>query len=67
MDNKNQVIAEIIPMDGKAWSKTGDISMVSQPPEGIAINNATNFITAIRSFYKIGEVLVDLRIFPYES
>ena len=67
MINGNQRIMERRPRDEEDWYDMGDISMLEHYHEGIGINNSKDIITTIGNRFKLGEILKDVRLGPYES
>ena len=54
------------PRELEARSDTEGVYRVRQSIEVIPINNSTNFIFAIGNLDELGEILEDLRLFPYD-
>ena len=67
MGIRNQGSGDIILRDGEPWSDTEDIYRVDNSSKGLAINNATNVVVSIGDFWKLGEILEDIRLTLYES
>ena len=56
-----------IPRYEETWSDTDDTSRVEQSFKGIHMNNSTTVIYIVGNRGKIGEILEDLKLVPYEN